>query len=239
MTPRISAISLCYYLLFVTLPALAAVETTEPPSFTAIHRLWHEPSDTVLDEARLVYSQWGLRAEQLADDSGNVFIANHAEDAFWFLDRKRRLVHEIPVVVSDSSAEEGESDVAGPPIAGARPGPPESAPGVLSVVQLEPCKGMVKVSLGDSVFQGRDVHRWSCLIDGERFEEHWFAADPGVVVRMASRDGFVRELTEIHERHASAAYFRPPSHYRSVEIEELINPAVPISSYVEKKIGQP
>ncbi len=109
---------------------------------------------------------------------------------------------------------------------------------VFSKIQVEPCEGLEKEALESAMFQGRTVQRWSCLFDGESVEEHWYAQNPGVVVRMATRDGFVSELTEIHRRHAAPAYFRPPSHYRSVEIEELINPAVPISSYLEKKNGQ-
>ena len=214
--------------------ALAAVET-EPPSFTALYRHWHEPSDTLLDEARITYSSQGLRVEQLIGDSGNVFIANYAEDALWFLDRKRHLVHAIPVIESPVVATDEATD---PAMVGAVQNQPTQASRVFSKIQVEPCEGLEKVSLGSSVFQGRAVQRWSCLFDGESVEEHWYTENPGVVVRIATRDGFVSELTEIHKRHAASAYFRPPSHYRPVEIEELINPAVPISSYIEKKNGQ-
>ena len=207
----------CLLLLLPTL-ATATVETKEP-SFTALYRYWHEPSETLLDEARVTYSSKGLRVEQLKDDSGNVFIANYAEHAFWFLDRKRHLVHSIPVLVTSQDVKNEASSY--------------------SIIQSEPCEGFDKVRGDESVFQGRAVQRWQCLHEGELFEEHWYAKNPGVVVRVETRDGFVSELTEVHQRHAAQAYFRPPSHYRTVEIEELINPAVPISSYREKPNGQP
>lgn len=196
----------------------------KPSSFSALYRYWHEPSKRLLDEARLTYSPHGLRIEQIKDDSGNVFIANYAEDAFWFVDRKRHLMHAIPVVVSTVDT----------PMA-----VPEQNTGPSEFIQTEPCKGMHKVKLEGTRFQGRAVERWSCHLDGELMEEHWYASALGVVVRTSGSDGFVSELTQVQERDAAPAFFRPPSHYRAVNIEELINPAVPISSYEEKSHGQP
>lgn len=210
-------------LLFTPLLA-SATESLEQASFSAHYRFWHEPSQTLLDEARISHSPQGLRVEQLKDDSGNVFIANYAEDAFWFLDRKRHLVHAIPVTVSSPESTAVE---------------PQSAARGSSYMQVEPCAGLGRSRLADTVFQGRQVERWSCLLDGDIIAEHWYAPVPGVVVRDRSSDGFVSELIDLQTRQIALASFRPPSEYRSVGIEELINPAVPISSYHEKSVGQP
>ena len=233
---------ICY--LLTSTAGMATAVDTEPPSFTALYRHWHEPSETVLDEARVTYSAHGLRVEQLGEDSGNVFIANYSEDAFWFLDRNRHLVHAIPVIVGASGEKGGAAaselaDGSAGPVPDDENDAAQAVPERYSKIQVEPCNGLSRVSLGEIDFQGGTVQRWSCLYDDEAFEEHWFSGDAGVVVRIETRDGFVSELTDVSKRHVASAYFRPPSHYRSVEIEELINPAVPISSYREENNGQP
>ena len=244
VNPRlVTHVCLCCLL---TSPAgMATSVDTEPPSFTAHFRHWHEPSNTVLDEARITYSLHGLRVEQQGEAAGNVFIANYSEDAFWFVDRNRHLVHAIPVIVG-ADTEAGEvaatemSGMSAEVLPGDRQDSALSIPRRFSAIQFEPCEGLSRVSLGELRFQGRAVQRWSCLFGGEEIEEHWFSDDAGVVVRTETPDGFVSELTDVQSRRfVASTSFRPPSHYRSVEIQELINSAVPISSYREEENGQP
>lgn len=228
MNIRISPCLFALFALPVFMPAVAAVITGHDVSgddaITASYRYWHEPSDTLLDEARVTFSPNGLRVEQLTGDTGNTFIANYADDALWFVDRKRQLFHAVPVVVStpESPSHSSVDDRATP-----------------SIIQVEPCIGLEGELRGESIRRGRLVEHWLCTLNGDLIEEQWYANSPGVVVRTRSIDGFVSELTDIHRRHATKALFSPPSHYRAVGIEELINPAVPISSYNEEKNGQP
>ena len=188
------------------------------PSFSAHYRFLHQPSMTVLDEARVLYSEAGVRVEQLIDQSENVFIANHTEGKFWFVDRQRQLVHRIPVVVTQPETKASGHSV---------------LQSMTGFIQLSACSGLDGKIAGMAVLQGRQVQQWSCMKEGELVEEQWYAPSPGVVLRSRTRDGYVSELTDLRHRESSSLNFQPPSHYRQVSIEELMNPAVPIGSYIE------
>ena len=188
------------------------------PSFSAHYRLQHQPSTTVLDEARVLYSDAGMRIEQLIDQSANVFIANHAEGKFWFVDRQRQLFHSIPVTVTQPETQNSDH-LNLKPMAG--------------FIQLSPCAGLEGISDGTELLKGRVVQRWTCMKWGEVVEEQWYAPTLGVVLRSRTNDGYVSELTDLRDRESSSFNFQPPSHYRQVSIEELMNPAVPIGSYIE------
>jgi hypothetical protein len=228
-------------------PLHAAVPYPGSVSFSATYRYRHQPSDTLLDEARLLVSDTGLRVEQLFNGAANTFIANYATDQFWFLDRQRQLVHEIPVVAVPASDQQTIGQ--------------ESA-GMAGYVQYLPCIGLQARLDGTENWHGRVVQRWSCLLKNdvtengagnaaagsvaEAFtpefaadvvETQWYAESPGVVLRSLSVDGFLSELVDIRECDLSVDNFRPPSDYRNVSIEELINPLMPISSYYESAGG--
>lgn len=197
---------------------VALEQPTVHPSFSAHFRMQHQPSETVLDEARVLFSATGMRVEQLSDQSDNVYIANHAEEKYWFIDRGRQVFHAIPVVVSQHDA---------------RPHDPSEIQRSTGFIQLSPCSGLEGHSDGTQQWQGRTVQHWICTKQGERVEEQWYAPSPGVVVRSQTTDGYVSELTDLRNRDFSTLNFQPPSHYRSVSIEELVNPSVPIGTYIE------
>ena len=198
--------------------SIAGIQPPEHPSFSARYRLQHQPSTTVLDEARVLYSEAGMRVEQSIDQSANVYIANHAEGKFWFVDRQRQLVHTIPVTVTQYETHESDPAIQQP---------------MAGFIQLSPCSGLEGKPGETELLQGRSVQHWTCLRQGEVVEEQWYAPTPGVVVRSRTSDGYVSELTDLRDRESSALNFQPPSHYRQVSIEELMNPAVPIGSYIE------
>ena len=201
-----------------TVDSFSKIQPPVHPSFSAHYRLHHQPSTTVLDEARVLYSDAGMRVEQFIDQSANVFIANHAEGKFWFVDRQRQLFHSIPVTVTQPETQSsGHPDIQ--PMAG--------------FIQLSPCAGLEGRSTGTELLKGRVVQRWTCMKWGEVVEEQWYAPTPGVVLRSRTNDGYVSELTDFRDRDSSTLNFQPPSHYRQVSIEELMNPAVPIGSYIE------
>ena len=197
---------------------ISEIQPPVHPSFSAHYRLHHQPSTTVLDEARVLYSDAGMRVEQLLDQSANVFIANHAEGKFWFVDSQRQLFHSIPVTVTQPETQSsGHANLQ--PMAG--------------FIQLSPCAGLEGTSTGTELLKGRVVQRWTCMRWGEVVEEQWYASTLGVVLRSRTNDGYVSELTDIRDRESSSLNFQPPSHYRQVSIEELMNPAVAIGSYIE------
>ena len=198
--------------------SVAPVQPPVRPSFSAHYRLQHQPSKTVLDEAHVLFSETGMRVEQLIDQSGNVYIANHAEEKYWFVDRSRRVFHAIPVVVSHHAARSSD------------PSQPQPAAGF---VQLSPCSGLEAQPDGTELWQGRPVQHWICRKLGEIVEEQWYAPIPGVVVRSQTHDGYVSELTDLRNRDFSPLDFQPPSHYRQVSIDELMNPSMPIGTYIE------
>ena len=198
--------------------SISKIQPSVHPSFSAHYRLQHQPSTTVLDEARVLYSEAGMRVEQLIDQSANVFIANHAEEKFWFVDRRRQLVHSIPVTVTQQGTQASDHS---------------NHQSMAGFIQLSPCSGLEGKSGATELLQGRSVQRWTCLRGGEVVEEQWYATTPGVVVRSRTSDGYVSELTDLRDRESSSLDFQPPSHYRQVSIEELMSPAVPIGSYIE------
>lgn len=202
--------------------AAETVESAQPgvhPSFSAHYRFQHQPSTTVLDEARVLFSKEGTRVEQMMHGAANIFIANYVDQKFWFVDRQRQLVHAIPLV-----AAQHDSQASGGSMVHARAG----------FIQLSPCSGLTAQAGETQLWQGRTVQHWNCLRRGELVEEQWYAPDPGVVVRSLTSDGYLSELTDLSARETSSQSFQPPSHYRQVSIEELMNPAVPIGAYIEQ-----
>jgi hypothetical protein len=191
-------------------------------SFSAHYRYVHQPSDTLLDEALVLVSDAGIRVEQLLDDSGNVFIANYETGRYWFLDQHRQVVHEVPFAADDTAVEKDRHE--------------EEVATDLGFVQFSPCAGMDALMTGTETWHGRTVQHWTCTLDAQPVAEHWFAVVPGIVVRTSDHEGYVQELVDIRDRPVDAGDLLPPLHFRAVSIEELINPIVPISSYVEKQI---
>ncbi|ASJ74661.1 hypothetical protein [Granulosicoccus antarcticus] len=189
------------------------------PSFSALYRHHHQPSQTLLSEAQVLYSGHGVRVEQDKGGSGNIFIANFAEDKFWFVDQHRQLLHTLPVTISKDEFESSSSQ----PVMGNSAG----------FLQFSPCNGMEGKQGERDLWQGRIVQRWTCSYQGEAVEEQWFSPTLGVVVRSSTLDGYVSELTDVRERETRPHNFQPPSDYRSVSIEELMNPAIPIGVYIE------
>ncbi|NND89212.1 MAG: hypothetical protein HKN42_00010 [Granulosicoccus sp.] len=190
-------------------------------SFSALFRVVHEDSGTVLDEASVLSSELGVRVDQLHEDSASTFIANYAEHQIWFMDRRRQLVHQLPVELVQHDEADGIESV-------------QHAPA--GFIHHAPCGGATGRLQGNEMIHGRLVQRWICTLPDQSVDTQWYSTTHSLVLRARTVDGVVSELTDIRERTPKPESFRPPSHFRRVGIEELLNPIVPISSYVEQKI---
>ncbi len=220
--------------LFVTQPVFSAItdmaDSSDAPinaetpqskplkSFSAVLRVTHEPSATVLDESRLLVSQAGIRIDQTIDSAANSLIVNYQSDQLWFLDRAHRLVHEVPIkAVSTETLKHSDTDV--------HP--------MFGFIQFQACRGFKRDLEEHVVENGRALERWTCAYGGRELEQQWFSLEYGVVIRTESYDGFVSELGDIRHRDFVDTTFQPPSGYRSVSVLELLNQAEPIGSYAE------
>ena len=189
------------------------------PAFSAIYRYSHQPSETMLDSARVQVSEAGLRIDQLIEDSGNGLIANFETNQLWFLDSQRELVHQVPVIAVDPVDKQSAEQVAG------------LLPGF---IQFTPCRGMRAIFSENVVLHGHILSRWQCQHDsGEQVQEQLFSTRLGVVLWSQDVNGFTSELVDVRLSEPNPGIFRPPSHYREVDLRELIQGSSLIDAYQE------
>lgn len=201
---------------------------------SARYQYRHQPSGTLLDEADILLGEHGMRIDQRIDGSANSFIVNYTSSTAWLLDRRRRLLHTIPlkpepVDVSTDASADVSLDVS-PDVSTSSHMVPVGIPGF---IQSTPCNGLEAQQDATQLWHGRLVQRWSCFLHEELLEEQWYASSLGLVVRSLDTNGFISELTEIRSQPMQAGQFRPPSHFQSVSLESLMDPALPIAVYVE------
>ena len=171
----------------------------------------------------MLVAERGLRVDQTIAGSGNTFLSNSATGQIWFLDRNRALLHEVPLRFGSGESDDSVTSVSTDDI-------DAYGPGFLS---YQPCSGL-EGQLNSTVnMHGRSLQLWSCSDDLQLVEQQWFDTRFGVVVRAQSLDGYVGELVDLRERQVGEDSFLPPSHFRVVSIEELINDYLPIGSYQE------
>lgn len=201
-----------------------AINNPTSPTFSAIYRYSHKPSETILDSARVIVSEAGLRIDQVIDDSGNTFIANFQTDQLWFIDSRRELVHEVPVVVIETERDTGDDLL------------DDFFPGF---IQFAPCQGMQAELTEKLVLHGHPLTRWRCHRDSNEMvqngviQEQLYSTRLGVVVWSKDADGFISELVDVRLREPNPGIFKPPSHYRDVDLKELIQDSSPIGVYQE------
>ena len=175
------------------------------PSITAEHVRRHVPSGTELVRVRLELAPDGFRATERANGRRVEIVQDFAAGRLWFVDRSRRVAHEVDLDELASDASE--------------PGVPVAS----GLLDTTPCAGSTARALGNAVHHGRAVSGWECLdADGERSALEWKDVALGIVVRRRTPDGVVDELRDIRERTFGSGHFSPPSRFRDVDERELV-----------------
>jgi len=200
------------------------------PSFSAEYRYSHQASETLLDSARVVVSEVGLRIDQLMDHSGNGLIANFESNQLWFLNATRELVHKVPVIAL-GPLDQGTLDSREP----TDNQEPEQFGGLLpGFIQFAPCPGMRSEFIENVALHGHSLERWQCFLDQSNPAlEQLFSPRLGVVLWSRDTDGFISELTDVRLQEPNPGVFKPPSHYRAVDLRELIQGTSAIEVYAE------
>ncbi|MFK7856868.1 MAG: hypothetical protein AB8B79_22315 [Granulosicoccus sp.] len=174
------------------------------PAFSATYRYSHQPSELQLDTARVRISEVGFRVDHSMDDSANTLIANFVTDQMWFVDTQRKLVHEVPVLATDLQSEKSHE------------GGVTLFPGF---IQFIPCQGMIAEFKNRVIRQDEELELWSCQLDsGEMVQEQLYSTQLGVVVSSQDSNGFLSQLDNIPQQSFDPDVFRPPTHYRTVDI---------------------
>ena len=183
-----------------------------------------DPEDGLIRQlTRVEFSVHGRRITQIGG-AGERLVVNDDLQRLWMVDRRRRVVHEVPLVRSVDGASSSATDVAATPAA--RPG---------NVFDLALCTHADVTDPGDATWRGRAVVRADCAgADGEVLSVQSFDPDAGVVVRVERADGTVEELRGIEELAFGPDHFVPSASLREVSIEELLGGAAPVARYAER-----
>ena len=187
--------------------------------FTATYRYAHEPSATLIDASNIYVGDAGLRVDHTIDDSGNSLIANFDTNQLWFVNFRRAVVHEVPVTDISGAVSPGVQDTDTPDF---------------GFIQFAPCQGMQAKQIIEPKMSNQYLQRRRCRVDSsEWIQEQLFSSSLGVVVWSRDVDGFVSEVLDIREQATDPDRFKPPSHFRAVELRELIQGSSSIDVYQE------
>lgn len=197
-------------------------------SFSARYQYRHEPSGKLLDSALLLVSEYGLRVDQGIDSSEKSLIVNQHEGKVWFVDRQRKISHEVPVqsvfgVDKMHSPEAGSS--------------PDMAGKLLNTVMLSDvahfdlCADMDALYAGQGHWKGRELQVWDCMQDDQLIKTLLFDNQLDMVVRSTTNDGFVSEYTEFRFRRLQNSSFKPPKNYRAVTLFEFMRKRPQLKRY--------
>ena len=214
--------------------AIGSVEAAEPSDadartrlggraaegLIATHLVRASPDGPVLRRTRVEISRHGRRVTR--PDTGERVVANDDLERLWFVDRERRVVHEVPLVASGGGSARSVSGLPG-----------RHAPPLGEVLAPAPCDGARAVGAAPASWRGRPVVRATCD-RGARGEPsvELFDAEAGVVVRVLA-PGRVEELRDLEFVRLPAERFVPSASLRPVGLRELLEGAAPVAGYVE------
>ena len=186
------------------------------PSISATYREFHEKSGTEMSSARVNLSPFGMRIEQRVDDEKIAVYHNFVTGQMWFLHVDRKVVHEIPVELSeDSQSEDAVKN-------GFK----------LGFIDTVPCSSLEGVERMDVRWRGRQVSLWDCYIETkEAVAMQHYDDSIGLVVRSEYVDGVVMQLEDLKIRHYDKSFFVPSKKYRVVSMNELMTGAPEIEKY--------
>ena len=197
---------------------------TKLPSLVAEHFRHHVPSGTELVRVRIELSPDGFRATERANGRQLEIVQDFVAERLWFVDRRRRVAHEVDLDELASGASE------------------PNLPAASGLLDTTPCAGGVARSLGDAVHHGRapspppppPPSGWECRsANGERIALEWMDVALGIVVRRRTPDGIVDELRDIRELAFGAGHFSPSSRFRDVDERELVRGAPALAAFDE------
>lgn len=186
------------------------------PSISATYREFHESSGTELSNARVHLSPFGMRIEQRVDDEKIAVYHNFVTGQMWFLHVDRKVVHEIPVELSEDSQSEDAVENGFN----------------LGFIDTVPCSSLEGVERMDVRWRGRQVSLWDCYLETkEAVAMQHYDDSIGLVVRSEYVDGVVMQLEDLKFRHYEKSFFVPSNKYRVVSMNELMTGAPEIEKY--------
>ena len=193
---------------------------TPQPDLLGEHVIRSAASGDVIGRSRIEMSSSGFRASNTLD--GRLAIVNFALQRRWFVDRARRLVHEVPVSIN--------SKLPGPGMASASGGARIRA----GVFSSEPCYPLLVGESTPTTWRGRPVRLVDCLDEEDRFMGlHYFSDELGMVVRSEDERDVVEEIHDIVRSPIDDTRFLPPESYRQVDLATFTGSRPPLGSYLE------
>jgi hypothetical protein len=165
---------------------------------------------------RVAISSLGFRMESDPRDGKtkpNLMIQNFQTRQFWLVDQDRRMFVEIPDDDQGASDTQTANDYE------------------TGIMTTRVCGDLPKRALGPSAWRGNKVTVWLCErgpIDGIKqfYSPYW-----RLVVREEHADGRVSELKNIKRMTVKAEAFRPPTGFRSTDINEFMGVIKPLETY--------
>jgi|GEM_PF-3286804 len=222
--PDRPCIALALVLLCGTSPSAVVAEPTvgPQPDLVGLHAIVDTRSGTVLRSARVEVSERGMRVSNLFD--GRQSVMNYALGRYWFVDRARRLVHEVPVRVTATET----SPIDGTDTSG------RNGRVISGVFSARPCSGMRVGGSTVGRWRGRSVAIVECLDpSGNRQATHFHSDELGMVIRTLSGDGLSSEFRDIEPLELDDSRFVPPLYYTSVDLVTFGRAGEPIGRYVD------
>jgi len=194
------------------------VDASSGPGLAGDHVIVDTRSGTELHRTRVEVSSRGMRVSNLLD--GRLAIMNFALERYWFIDRTRRLVHEVPILTVP-----GRVDPVGD--AGAARGH-----FVAGVFAPAPCAGHRAGSSTDTTWRGRQLLLVDCIdAQGRLVSLDYYSPELGAVIRNVARNGVAEEFREIRRVVLDDARLLPPKDYRSVDLDDFKGERGPLPSY--------
>jgi len=199
-------------------------DASSGPDLAGDHVIVDTRSGTELHRTRVEVSPRGMRVSNLLD--GRSAIMNFALERYWFIDRTRRLVHEVPIrTVPGRVVPVGDAG-------GARG---RVVAGVFAPV---PCAGHRVGSSTNTTWRGRQLLLVDCIdVQGELVSLDYYSPELSTVVRNVARNGVAEEFQDVRRVLLDDARFLPPKGYRTVDLDELKGERGPLPSYGRKFHG--
>ena len=199
---------------------------------TADYQLIHEQSKNILARYRITIGEGGVRIDEQGVASNASIIFDSSADQLWFLDRKKKLAHKVPLQLKIEDKDEktrlnkdddrfGVGDLDGL---------------FAGFIQFEPCANMMSEQLVDVGRAPANIQTWLCKQEGQVVEKQWFHTGYGIVVKSESFDGIVSTMSNITRRNLDVNYFKPPNKYRSVAFEDIVSIRQPLDIYEEQNM---
>jgi len=196
----------------------ADVQSNGAPDLVGEHSIVDTRTGTVLLSARVEVSELGMRVSNRLD--GRQVIANFALGRYWLIDRSRRLVHEVPLSITDRASPRHDE------------APDANGHLAAGVFSTGPCLTSLVGESKPGRWRGRRVAIVDCLDErGILLARDYYSSDLGMVIRSVDLDGIADEFRSIERLPLDATRFLPPSHLELVDLTTFSTPAAPLQRY--------